>query len=1078
MVNNNELISNKDIYLQLNRAKNYLFRNDLFVGFVNSILYLIPVILLLFFIDIAFELNQTLRVIVLIFITLYFLYILYKNLIHYILKYFNFFKGYDNYSIALRLIADSEIQDKVLIYLELKEYDQANILINQALEQKRLELKDLNFTSRLNIKIPSKLFIVISLFLLAFFVTSLLIETPLKKAALRVFYPAYQISYKTLDYILLSDSLNIIQNQDIEVKVKIKGTYIPDQIFLRIGDKDIFAKNINDSIWSYKFVKLNQSLQFYFHDNLNQSEIYRINVNPLPVLKNLSVEVFPPSHTNIESFSLSGLGNFSFPEGSKIKWFIEALNSQDLIFKIDDKELDFKKSEKGFIVEIVERNSFDYSFKLFSGYVWNEESYEFSTNCIKDEFPKIDLQVTETGNIVDPVILSGSIGDDYGFTNFEIVHKYNDTVFIIPLQYNKQNLNQTFYYQHNIYELYSHLNTDKIEYYLRVTDNDAVNNFKSTNSQYFTFDVPDSKELENRIDNISTDLTDKLALGLEMLRELNIRQKDIEAKFKNEKLNKWEQSQLTQQLEQNKSDINKLLNEINALNQQIKSLSKINSSENKLYEKQSQINELLEKLMDNELSELFKELERLKSELKDKQISKSTNKLSTEELEELMNRNLEILKRFEIEKGLSKVVDDLKMQAQNLDTVSDKSSRENIEKDVKETLDKHSELLDKNKKLDDPYNLEDFEKEKQEIIQNLESNDNSENQRNQNKRNSQRISQLAEMIGSNLSDNLQEQNVEDLSNLKQIRSNLLQLSFIQEFLVENFKNARTNSPAFNTYRVKQKEIISSWEYIKDSINTLIIRNPMLGNIMADDLSGVENFNNIILSSIFKENPTNPTVQEYKVLSHYNTLLLFIDEAIQRSESDMNSSGQQGGSCPKPGQGKPSPGNTKNALQGLKQQLKDLMNKMKQAGEGSNPSESLSEQLGSILSQQEQMQKMINEIMNQGQFGQAAKQLMREVNQLIDQNIDNILNKSISTETIARQERIITRLLESEKAEQERDKDEKRQSIENLHEFITTPKEIDIDDMKEDSFNESLYFRLLNLNKYYLDLYQKYLNAAN
>lgn len=195
----------------------------------------------------------------------------------------------------------------------------------------------------------------------------------LKKAALRVFYPAYQISYKTLDYILLSDSLNIIQNQDIEVKVKIKGTYIPDQIFLRIGDKDIFAKNINDSIWSYKFVKLNQSIQFYFHDNLNQSEIYRINVNPLPVLKNISVEVFPPSHTNIESFSLSGLGNFSFPEGSKIKWFIEALNSQDLIFKIDDKELDFKKSEKGFIVEIVERNSFNYSFKLFSGYVWNEE---------------------------------------------------------------------------------------------------------------------------------------------------------------------------------------------------------------------------------------------------------------------------------------------------------------------------------------------------------------------------------------------------------------------------------------------------------------------------------------------------------------------------------------------------------------------------------------------------------------------------------------------------------------------------------------------------------------------------------
>ena len=674
MVNNNELISNKDIYLQLKRAKNHLFKNDLFIGFVNSIVYLIPVIILLFFVDIAFELNQTFRVVVLIFIVLYFIYVLYKYLFYNILKYFNLFKGYDNYSIALKLIADSDIQDKVLIYLELKEYDQANILINQALEQKRFELKNFDFSRRLNIRLPSKLFVTVSLFLLVFFISSLLIESPLQKAALRFFYPTHKISYKSLNYILLNDTLDIIQNQDIEVIVKIEGTYIPDQVFLRIGDKDIFAKSLNDTVWSYKFAKLNQSVQFYFHDNLNQSQIYRINVNQLPVLKNLSVEVFPPSYTNIESFSLTGLGNFSFPEGSKIKWFIDALNSEDLIFIVDDKEKDFKKSDNAFIVETFAKNSFNYSFKLFSGFVWNEDSYEFSTNCIKDEYPKIDLQVSETGNIVDPIILSGSISDDYGFTNFEIIHKYNDTIFVIPLQFNKQNIKQTFYYQHNIYELYSQLNTNKIEYYLRITDNDFINNFKSTNSQFLVFEVPDSKELENKIDNISTDITDKLALGLELLKELNIRQKDIEAKFKNEKLNKWEQDQLTQQLEQNKSDINKILNEINTLNQQIKSLSKINSYENKLYEKQSQIQELLDKLMDNELSELFKELERLKSELKDKPLSKSQDKLSTEQLEELMNRNLEILKRFEIEKGLSKVVDDLKEQAQNLDTVSNKSS--------------------------------------------------------------------------------------------------------------------------------------------------------------------------------------------------------------------------------------------------------------------------------------------------------------------------------------------------------------------------------------------------------------------
>jgi hypothetical protein len=53
---------------------------------------------------------------------------------------------------------------------------------------------------------------------------------------------------------------------------------------------------------------------------------------------------------------------------------------------------------------------------------------------------------------------------------------------------------------------------------------------------------------------------------------------------------------------------------------------------------------------------------------------------------------------------------------------------------------------------------------------------------------------------------------------------------------------------------------------------------------------------------------------------------------------------------------------------------------------------------------------------------------------------DLVNKVINQETIKRQEEILTRLLESEKAEKEREQDEKRQSNEAKNENFSNPNE--------------------------------------
>lgn len=68
---------------------------------------------------------------------------------------------------------------------------------------------------------------------------------------------------------------------------------------------------------------------------------------------------------------------------------------------------------------------------------------------------------------------------------------------------------------------------------------------------------------------------------------------------------------------------------------------------------------------------------------------------------------------------------------------------------------------------------------------------------------------------------------------------------------------------------------------------------------------------------------------------------------------------------------------------------------------------------------------------------------RELNQMMqdmDQTETELVNKIITQETLSRQKEILTRLLKHEKAEMEREREEKRESVEAKDENISNPNE--------------------------------------
>ena len=101
---------------------------------------------------------------------------------------------------------------------------------------------------------------------------------------------------------------------------------------------------------------------------------------------------------------------------------------------------------------------------------------------------------------------------------------------------------------------------------------------------------------------------------------------------------------------------------------------------------------------------------------------------------------------------------------------------------------------------------------------------------------------------------------------------------------------------------------------------------------------------------------------------------------------------------------------------------------------------MSQELAKLAAQQEairqQLQNMADQLDKNGKGGGNIGKLAEKM----EETETDLVNKLLSNETLKRQQEILTRLLESEKAEKEREMDEKRQSNEAKNENFSNPNE--------------------------------------
>ncbi len=1022
------------------------------------------------------------------------------------LSYFKINSSINNYQ-ANEILQQhfSELKDQLKNILELEKMHSSAYsteLIGQAIQQKSSNIRLIPFNQAIEIKANLKYVKIIGLpiltiILLLFYSPKLLLE-----GTERIFnYNQFYETPSVFIFIIENDSLSVKRGEDLNIKIHTEGEYIPYPIFIEYGGVEYLLQKQDDNLFSYELKNVNQSFKFYLKAEDYQSRAFNVKVLPTPKIIDFQIKVTPPRYTEITEQVLNNNGDFMAPEGSKIEWNFKTKDIDNLWMTINDSLIHTEYPESNFFVKkIYLEQNIDYSINVSNKIFKEINILKYTAQVIPDEYPSINIQSVLDSLHPTVYYFRGQVNDDYGIRkiNFCYQHKKSEPIVIVEIPLSNKEALQEFYYAFDFKEVVKQ--GDNLFYYFEVWDNDGVNGSKKSKSQEFQFYLSSKKELEEIENENSKSMQDKLTQTQELAKELQKDVKSLKKDLIEKDANSWQVNKKLTQIKEKQNTLEQLMKEVAQENKKTNELLKnLSNEDQQLLEKQKEIEDLLNQLMDEEMKKLMEEINKLMEEFNKDDFNKLTDEMdmSYKDLSEQLDRNLEQLKRYNIEKKLQKSINELKELAKKHEELSketkaeEKSSEElkqqqaEHQKKMKDIASKIEDSMKKNKELKEPLKIQDISPQADDIksgmqkgSESLQKGQNGKASKQQQK-SAQQMSQMATQMQQMMNSATQQQQGQDMESLRQILENLNTFSFEQENIMLNFRGLRYKDPRYIQLFNDQTKERENFDLIKDSLYALALTQPMLASPINKELLNIERELNKTEKALDDRQARKAQGSQQMVMTSANNLSLLLSEILKQMQQQAKSSCKKAGSCNNPKGGKPKPGfgQAKKQGQSIKQQMQEMLNQLKK-GKGKGGKKSNNGKLGKMIAEQEKMQKLLSDLENsQGLSPQTAKKL-KEIKNISKQVEDDLIQQNITPTTLKRQELILTRLLEAENAELKRGKEDKRESNIAKSPKISNPK--DFFKYKQENLigNDVLLKSKFKLQPFYKKKYKNYLININ
>ena len=1007
------------------------------------------------------------------------------------------------------------VKDKLLNTLQLKKLaDESPVqqsLIEASIDQKISELRPVPFSNAVHISENRKYLkyalIPLSVIVLIFFTAPSIFSESTERL---LKYNTRFVKKAPFSFVILNDKLNAVQGSDFELKVKLTGDQIPQDLYLEDGVNTFKLEKESIIRFHYTFKNLQSNKTIRLTSGEFSSKEYELKVQKKPSLLKFTVDLDYPAYLNKKDEQVSNSGDLTVPAGTNMKWKFEAENTDQL-------ELNFNK--QGQLLSPSGNNEFrfahramrntSYAVRPVNSAVNNTEGISYQLTVVPDLHPSIEVNEKRDSVNTRLLYFVGQVNDDHGFSglrfNYRVLNKDAENSrakksISIPLS--STTLQSSFSHFWDAGKADAQPG-DQIEYYFEVYDNDGVNGAKVTRSPVKTFNLLTEKQIDQKLQANSTSIKKKMEQAIKQATQVEKEAKRMNQDLLNKKsLNYDDKKQLEALLEKQK-DLENLVKEIQEANKQ----DLFEQQENKevredILEKQKQIEDLFNNVLDEKTREILRNIEKLLEQNNKNMTQDELSKMQVDNksLKKELDRILELYKQLEFEQKLTETTEKLKDLAKEQKDLSNETAEKNADaQQLKEEQQKLSEefkaikedlksLEAKNEQLEQKNDFESPEQEQQDIEQ-----DQQESSKNLDKKNLKKASdnqrqaadkmqKLSQKLESMQQEGEEEENDINIQALREILDNLIATSFDQEKIMQTLKSINTADPNYISNTQKQKDIKDNLKMIEDSLYSLSKKVPQIQSVVNKEVQTINSNISNALDNLAERRTAEANRNQQYAMTSINNLALMLSEALDQMQRAQRNA-QSGGKGKKQSLSQLS--KMQEALNKNMQKAREQMQKEGQQGQQGQQKPGkgqMSEQLAKMAREQQMirqgMQEINRELNKDGQKGLGnLDKLMKEM----EQTETDLVNKKIHQETINRQQEILTKLLEAEKAEREREQDQQRESkrgIDQPSNYNNFMKEFKSIKQQETELLRTVPPSLNSFYKIKVGDYFKFLNSGN
>jgi len=730
-----------------------------------------------------------------------------------------------------------------------------------------------------------------------------------------------------------------------------------------------------------------------------------------------------------------------------------------------------RKAEGSFVI----RSNGKYFFKLTDkNGVENEAPILYSFIALNDEYPEIelvqplnDVQVNETALL--PILVN--VNDDYGFSSLKLYYKLIKSNFAepdrkyssisIPFSKNTLSMQIPFLWDLNSINIAPE---DVYEFYLEISDNDIVNGPKTNRTKTIAVRLPSLDEVLETADDMQKEIQEEVK---ELLKETEEVKKDME-KMKRELMQKPKGSQIDWKEKKQAEDLmkkqDKMQSKIEDIQKKMSDLTQ-KLEENKAIspetlQKYQELQKLMREVSSPELKKLQEQMQQALQNMDPEALKKAMEnaKFNEEQFRKSIERTIKMLKRLQAEQkadAIQKRADELLKKQEELSKKTDntnpadkekgdelaneqenlKKELDNVGQDLKELENLMKEIgenmpMEEMQQAKTELNQEQTSSEMQKAAQQIKKSDMSKANQSQKKaeKNISKFSDAMKNLKQKMQDNV---NKEAVQKMKKALDDMLELSKQQESLKQQTKNTDYNSTKIPDLSQKQAQIEEGLKNVANSMLALSEKSmavtPEMGQQLGNAMQHMDNAQNSL---------SNRSLQTAS--SSQTNAMESMNKAASQMQSMLNSMQNSDGSCNNPGgegQGKGSGMSFSQKMQEAARQQQGLNNSLQQMmgnmpKDGGSLTQQQQAEIGRIAKEQGKAKKAMEELAReQKELGGGKRALgdLEKIAKEMQEVVSDLQSNNITPETLAKQERILSRLLDANVSMNERDFEKNRES---------------------------------------------------